>query len=153
MTNAQESGALDGVPTTLPDAFALLARWNYSLAAFYLRRFQRQMDLPLRLVRTTSPADLMEVRRAFETDLIADYADQAAVLHRTCAEAGHTGGAEPSTVDYGGELLKAQEHAAQLIEQAKTQAERIVARAKARAAEITAEAEGSARSSRRSAAG
>ena len=153
MTDAQEPGAREGVPGTLPDAFALLARWNYSLAAFYVRRFQRQMELPLRLVHAVSPADLVELRRAFEADLIADYADQASVLHRACAELAQEGDGD-AAAGYGAELLKAQQHAAALIEQAKVQAERIVARATARAAQITAEAEAAeGPSSRRSAAG
>ena len=140
MTDAQDPGAREGVPETLPDAFALLARWNYSLAAFYVRRFQRQMELPLRLLQAVSPADLVELRRTFEADLIADYADQASVLHRACADLADAGEGD-ARADYGAEILKAQQHAAALIEHARAQAERIIARATARAAEIAAEAD------------
>jgi hypothetical protein len=153
MTDAQDSGAREGMPETPPDAFALLARWNYSLVAFYVRRFQRQMELPLRLVHAVSPTDLVELRRVFEADLIADYADQAGVLYRACADVADAGEGD-AQADYGAQLLKAQQHAAALIEQAKAQAERIIARAEARAAEITAEAEAAGGPSpRRSAAG
>src|SRR5688572_14991777 len=62
---------LEGAPVTA-DAFTLLACWNYSLATFYLRRWQRQMEMPLRLVRIASPSELVEARRAFEEDLLSD---------------------------------------------------------------------------------
>ena len=147
MAFMQESSAPNGAPQSVPDAFALLARWNYSLAAFYVRRFQRQMELPLKLARATSPAEMMEVRDAFQADMLADYSEQADALHRTCIPGGTF---QPT--DYGGALLKAQQDASGLIEQAKVQAERIIASARARADEIVAEA--AARpSSRRSAAG
>jgi hypothetical protein len=126
---AQDSGAVS-------DAFTLLARWNYSLTAFYVRRWQRQMELPLRLAGISSPGALMEARRAFEEDLVADYFDQAEALHHTCAPAA-VFEAEP---DYRTELLKAQDHARELIEQAKAQAERIIQSARTRADEIVAQA-------------
>ena|SRR5436190_14209775 len=151
MAFMQESSASSGTPQSVPDALALLARWNYSLAAFYVRRFQRQMELPLKLVRATSPGELMEVRDAFQADLLADYGDQAEALQRTFSGK-HVGASE--TTDYGGALLKAQEDASGLIEQAKAQAERIIASANARADEIVAKAGNGGRPhSRRSAAG
>jgi hypothetical protein len=126
----------NGAPAAA-DAFTLLARWNYSLAAFYLRRWQRQWELPLRLAQSASPADLVEVRRAFEEDLVADYSDQAEALNQTCSD--RFAPLEPRA-DYVGALLKAQEHARQLLDQAKAQADRIIASARARADEIVAEA-------------
>ena len=147
MAFMQESSAPGGAAHSVSDAFALLARWNFSLAAFYVRRFQRQMELPLKLVRATSPSELMEVRDAFQADLVADYRDQAEALHSSCSP----GAAGPAS-DYGGALLKAQQDAGGLIEQAKVQADRIVASARARAEEIVAKADSRAHG-RRSAAG
>jgi hypothetical protein len=132
---SQLSQAFDpaGSGTAL-DAFSLLARWNYSLAAFYLRRWQRQLELPLKLAQTASPADLVDVRRAFEADLMADYSDQADALQHAC------GGSfdEAREGDYGAVLLKAQVDARDLLEQAKAQADRIVAAARVEAETITA---------------
>ena len=148
MAFMEESGAPGGTPQSVSDGFALLARWNYSLAAFYVRRFQRQMELPIKLATATSPSQLVELRDAFQAELVADYSDQAHALHRTCSD-----GRLNETADYGGALLKAQEHASSLIEQAKVQAERIIASARARADQIVAEAGTGPTSSRRSAAG
>jgi cell division septum initiation protein DivIVA len=148
MAFMEEAGVPGGSPQSLPDGLALLARWNYSLAAFYVRRLQRQMELPIKLATATSPSQFMELRDAFQADLVADYSDQADALHRTCSDRGPN-----ETADYGGALLKAQEHASSLIEQAKVQAERIIASARARADQIVAEAATGPAPSRRSAAG
>jgi hypothetical protein len=121
------------------DAFALLARWNYSLTAFYLQRWQRQLVLPFRLARSASASDLAEIRHAFEADLRADYHEQAQALRHACI-GGTPAAAEAGDVTYGAELLKAQEHARHLLDQAKAQADRIVAAAQERADKILAEA-------------
>jgi F0F1-type ATP synthase membrane subunit b/b' len=105
------------------------------------------MELPLRLVRVASPAELVEARRAFEEDLRSDYSDQAEALHQTCFDTASL----PPAARYGGELLKAQEHARQLLDQAKAQADRIIASARARADEMLAEAARKASPQRRSA--
>src|ERR1043166_3837006 len=84
------------------------------------------MELPLKLARATSPAEMMEVRDAFQADMLADYSEQADALHRTCVP-----GSTLQPIDYGGALLKAQQDASGLIEQAKVQAERIIASARA----------------------
>jgi hypothetical protein len=147
MPNLWDSGERLGGAPGAADAFTLLTRWNYSLVAFYLRRWQRQMELPFHLARSTSPAELVEARRAFEEDLIADYGDQAEALHQTCWET-------PSPWDpgdYGGVLLKAQEDARLLLDQAKAQADRIIASARARADEIVAKAAAKPAPPRRSA--
>jgi hypothetical protein len=134
----------------VPDAMSLLARWNVSLASFYVRRWQRQMELPVRLARSASPRDLMEAGRAFEQDLVADYRDQVEALQRSCdADEVRRGPHGP----YEAELLKAQEHARQLLDQAKAQADRILASARARADEIVAKAAPKSPASRRSANG
>src|SRR5204863_7025820 len=140
------SGALAGATQAAADAFALLTRWNYSLTTFYLRRMQRQMELPLRLARAASPAELMELRDAFQADLVVDYSDEAEALHRSCTDRGLT-----EADRYQGALLKAQEHASGLIDQAKVQAERIIASARVRADEIVAEANARPAPARRSA--
>jgi hypothetical protein len=139
MRDFWDSGPHQDAGPGAANAFTLLARWHYSLAAFYFRRWQRQMELPLRLAQSASPADLVEARRAFEEDLVADYADQAEALHQTCHD--RLPSPQPET-SYGAELLRAQEDARQLLDQAKAQAERIIAGAHARASEIVAEAAG-----------
>jgi hypothetical protein len=131
---AHAGPSVDG--PTPSDAFALLARWNYTLTAFYLRRWRRQLELPLRLAGSASPGDFVEARRAFEEDLLADYRDQAVALHHACGEALPPDAGR----GYGAELLKAQDHARQLLDQAKAQADRIIASAQARAEEIVAAA-------------
>jgi cell division septum initiation protein DivIVA len=119
------------------DAFSLIARWNFSLASFYARRWQRHYDLLVRTLGVAMPGDWEDLRRRFEGELIADYANQAEAL----GEISH-GAALPDVVTYEDSLLGAQADASAIIEQAKAQAKHILAEAMARAEMIQAEAEG-----------
>jgi hypothetical protein len=133
--DAAHAAAQDAQPAGT-DAFSLLTRWNYSLAAFYARRWQRQYDLMIRLLGVAMPGDWTDLQRRFEGELIADYANQAEAL------AGISKGAQlPDADTYEGSLLGAQEDALVIIEQAKAQAQHIIAEAMARAGTIQAEAE------------
>jgi hypothetical protein len=140
------------VETPAADAFALLARWNLSLTAFYLHRWQRQLEFPGKLLRSTSPDEILETRRTFAADLLADYNEQAESLRqqtRTMPGPGE----ETTAGDYGARLLKAQQDARTLLDQAKAQAERIIAAARTRAEEIVMAAEAPRDTARRSASG
>lgn len=103
----------------------LLARWNYSLATFYARRVERWWAYSLGLAQIRSPEQFGRSFLGFETDLLADYAEQAGELQQIALDRSDETANAPSET-YETTLLKAQKDAALIIEQAKAQADRIL---------------------------
>ena len=132
-----------GTPAERPlaGAAALLADWNASLTDFYFRRCQKYWLYPLELSDVRSLEDVAQSLVEFETELVADYADQADEFLRI-AGSEHRKAPDASVRHYEGQILKAQADAAAIIEQAKAQAEHILDAARARAEELAAESAG-----------
>jgi len=124
-----------------PDVYEcteFLADWNQSLLTFYLGRVQQYMKIPFEIHDPTSPEDYVNSHERFLGKMIEDYANQSEnflkiVRNNNPEKKDHSqSGYEPS-------LLKAQEDAAKIIDQAKVQAERIIAAANAQAEQIVQE--------------
>ncbi len=105
--------------------------WNVELMSFYMHRCQQYWTLPVRWQACTSVEKFTDLQMDFLRELADDYQDAAAKLSEIARE---MGGETAEAADYSRLLIKAQEDAAQIIEQAKGQAERIVASAHSRAA-------------------
>ena len=112
----------------------LLARWNMEIMFLYGKRMQEYFVLPLRVMQCTSPDDLAKAQDQFSQTLLTDYrvaAKKLALAIGADADIGKAGGHE----EYAARLLKAQEDARDIIDQAKAQAKRIVEDAEKRSAE------------------
>lgn len=108
------------------DGVGLLANWHASLAEFYLRRIQRYWLYPFDLAQFVSVDQVARSLQEFEVELLADYADMAEELTRIAGKQ-----KRGSRRDYEAHILKAQEDAAAILDQAKAQAERILESARA----------------------
>ena len=107
----------------------LLARWNMEIMFLYGKRMQEYSVLPLRVMQCTSPDDLAKAQGQFSETLLTDYRAAADKLARAIGATGK--GHE----EYAARLLKAQEDARDIIDQAKAQAKRIVEDAEKRSTE------------------
>ena len=106
----------------------MLARWNMEIASLYGKRMQEYCLVPVNLMRCASPDDLARAQEEFSQTLLADYREAAEKLARAIGAGAAEGG-------YAAALLRAQEDARDILDQAKAQAQRIIEEAKARSAE------------------
>lgn len=123
-----------GKSTGSASPIGFLTEWNTEITRFYAHRCQQYWTLPLRLQSCRTAGDFKTLQTEFQLELFEDYRGAASKLSKIA-------GADPGQSDnsletaYAENLLKAQEDAAEIIEQAKDQAERIVASAHERAAQ------------------
>ena len=129
----QAPSTADAGPDVAP-SIAFLYEWNAEITRFYLSRFQKYGLLPWRLQSCRTPDDFSALQTEFQCELAVDYEWGAARLSQIVGASEHSAGATQDA-DYAAGLLKAQEDAAAIIEQAKAQAESIVAEAQDRAME------------------
>ena len=112
----------------------MLGRWNMEITSLYGKRMQEYFLLPLRVMQSTSPDDLAKAQEQFSQTLLTDYrvaAKKLALAIGADVDTGKAGGHE----EYAARLLKAQEDARDIIDQAKAQAKRIIEDAEKRSAE------------------
>jgi hypothetical protein len=114
-------------PSNSAPWLGMLGQWNMEIASFYGRRLQAYAMLPVNLMLCVSPEDAIDAQEDFSATLLADYRAAAEKLMQA------TGGG--ATEAYAGALLKAQEDARNILDQARAQAQRIIAEAEARMAE------------------
>ena len=122
---------------------AFLSEWNEEIVQFYVNRYQQYWSLPMQLQSCSSLDDLRALQQDFQATLFEEYRDEAARLSRVVNAACKSLAPEQQS-DYETALLKAQQDAAAIIEQAKVQAEQILAAARQQAdapAEAAAAAE------------
>ena len=107
----------------VPSVTAFLFGWNMELAQFYFRRYQQYWTSPARFLACQSVEELRAAQAEFLQQLIADYRENAVRLSQIA-----NGSASTADLDtaYEARLLKAQEDAAAIIEQAQAQARRIL---------------------------
>ena len=105
----------------------MLAQWNAEMAAHYGRRMQEWWLLPVKAMQCTSAEQLKELQGEFADSLMTDYRHAAQKLAQAFGET-----TANVTKDYAATLLKAQDDAKTLLDQARAQAEQIVADARAR---------------------
>ncbi|MGQ0485899.1 MAG: hypothetical protein ACT4SY_11180 [Hyphomicrobiales bacterium] len=124
------AGQTDDLPTTAASWLNLLGRWNMEITSLYGKRMQEYFVLPLRVMQCGSPDDLAKAQEQFSETLLTDYRAAAEKLARAI-------GAKETDrhQEYAAALLKAQEDARDIIDQAKAQAKRIVEEAEKRSAE------------------
>lgn len=104
----------------------MLGQWNMEIATLYGRRFQEWSTMPLRLLQCRSMDDLLDQREEFSQRLMTDYGAAAAKL------VGAFGSSAEGREQYAATLLKAQQDAARILDQAKAQARQIIEAAEAR---------------------
>jgi len=130
-----------------PSPVEMLSAWNLEIGRFYLRRYQQYWKLPMRMQSLITQNDFKEVQSEFLADLAEDYRGEAARLSQivdadnaaeptVTTEVTAEATAEAKEREYAASLLKAQEDAAAIIDQAKAQAEKILASAHKRAQEV-----------------
>lgn len=119
----------------LTQSITFLFDWNAEITRLYLFRCQQYWMLPLRLRSCFTPAETQAVQADFLHRLIEDYRDAAARLSQIADVPKQPSEPAPKA-EYARILLKAQEDAAAIIDQAKAQADRILASAQERAEQL-----------------
>ena len=122
-------------PASAVPWYQMLGQWNVEIASLYGKRIRECSMFPLSLMLCTSPDDVTDAQEKFSETLLADY--RAAVEKLSCAmgaNAGKAGGNEASEA-YAAALLKAQEDARNILDQARAHAMRIIEDAQAQNAE------------------
>lgn len=115
-------------------------RWNMEVTSLYAKRMQYWYTMPMRLMQCRSPGDLTEAQDEFSQTLLADYRTAAEKL-AMAMNAGVGENSEVSGEGYASALLKAQEDAGKILDQARAQAKRIVEEAQAKSKELQAKDE------------
>ena len=112
----------------------MLARWNMEITSLYGKRLQEYFLLPLRVMQCTSPDELAKAQDQFSQTLLTDYRAAAEKLTRAIGAKLDTSKAARDD-EYAASLLKAQEDARDILDQARAQAKRIIEAAESRSAE------------------
>ena len=122
------------VPTPATPWFQAMGRWNIEIASLCSRRMQYWSTFPMRLMQCSSSDDLSKAQDEFSQILLTDYRAAAEKLVLAINSSASSGQIE-SNQEYATTLLKAQEDAGNIIDQARAQAKRIVEEAQSRADE------------------
>jgi len=125
----------------VPASIAMLFGWNMEMAQFYFRRYQQYCTSPIEFMACKSVGEAQTQQAEFLQKLMEDYRENASRLSRI---AHMDQPAKSADADYAAKLLKAQEDAANLIDQARAQAERILETARKRAAAMVPDAQAAA---------
>jgi hypothetical protein len=112
----------------------MLSRWNMEIASLYGKRMQEYCMLPFNLMLRVSPDDLADAQDDFSETLLADYRAAAEKLTDAFGAGTRKTSGNEATEAYAAVLLKAQEDARNMLDQARAQAQRIINDAEARAA-------------------
>jgi hypothetical protein len=123
---APSNESVSDVTTESTPWYGKLGQWNIEIAALYGKRFQEWSTMPLRLLQCQSMDDLLDQHEEFSQRLMTDYGAAAAKL------AGAFGSSAEGPEQYAATLLKAQQDAARILDQAKAQARQIIEAAEAR---------------------
>ncbi len=107
----------------VPSVTAFLFGWNMELAQFYFRRYQQYWTSPVRFLACQSVEELRAAQAEFLQQLMADYRENAVRLSQIANGSNSTTHLDTA---YEARLLKAQQDAAAIIEQAQAQARRIL---------------------------
>lgn len=135
-TAEREQPKPETMPTTDPiSAAGFLMKWNAELTRFYAERYRQYWLAPVRMMSCRSLEDIQELQNDFRNELFDAYRSEAATLSAIVTEQRHSSG-DGFHEGYAEGLLKAQEDAAVIIEQAKRQAEQIMSTAHETAAQV-----------------
>ena len=118
-------------PASAASWIQMLSRWNMEIVSLYGKRIRECSMFPLNLMLCTSPDDVTDAQEKFSETLLADYRAAAEKLTRAIgANASKAGGNEANEA-YAAALLKAQEDARNILDQARAHAMRIIEDAQA----------------------
>lgn len=113
-------------------AAGFLMKWNTELTRFYAERYRQYWLVPWRMMSGRSLDDILKVQNDFRAEMLEAYRAEAANLSAIASEQRHTG--DGFHDGYAEGLLKAQDDAVVIIDQAKKQAEHILSTAQETAA-------------------
>ncbi len=109
---------------------------SQEIARFFGHRLNEYAQMPQRLAGCKQPQDFFELQSAFFEKMFTDYRQEAQTLFGMASKLTQESYEQVDSKHYEKSLLKAQEHASQLIEQGKQHAQHIIDDAEARAKEI-----------------
>ncbi|MGB8316179.1 MAG: hypothetical protein WCE69_17000 [Aestuariivirga sp.] len=135
--NAPNADAISPATSTLQ----LLGRWNTEIVSLYGKRMQEYSFIPFNLLLCTSADDLTDVQEKFSKTLMADYRAATENLRRLFdADISKAGGSEANKA-YSAALLKAQEDARNILDQARAHATRLIEHAELQVTKLQAAVE------------
>jgi hypothetical protein len=111
----------------------MLGQWNMEITSLYGKRLQECCVFPFSLMLCTSPDDVTDAQVKFSDMLLADYRAAAEKLAGSF-DASKVRGKE-ATEAYAAALLKAQDDARNILDQARAHAKHIIEDAQARIVE------------------
>ena len=130
----QGSPASDAPTTPATSWFQAMGRWNIEIAGLCGKRMQYWTTFPMRLMQCKSSDDLSNVQTEFSQTLLTDYRAAAEKLVLAINRSPDNRRIDRDQ-EYASTLLKAQEDARNIIDQARAQAKRIVEEAQSRTGE------------------
>ena len=130
--NEQQENWTPTLTPEMTECMEFLGAWNQSLLGFYIGRLQQYWKLPFEVHPFSTSEEYIQLHERFLKKMITDYAEHAEELMAIAGREQQVS-RDPIEPGYEHHLLKAQEDAAKIIEQAKAQAERIIASAEDRA--------------------
>ena len=136
-TMADRDSPTGVVPTSATSWIQAMGRWNIEIASLCGKRMQYWSTFPMRLIQCSSSDDLNNVQDEFSQTLLTDYRAAAEKLVLAISSNANSGQIERNQ-EYATTLLKAQEDAGNIINQARAQAKRIVEEAQSRVDEARA---------------
>jgi hypothetical protein len=113
----------------------MLGEWNTEIVSLYGKRLQECGMYPFSLMMCTSPDDVTDAQEKFSGTLLADYRTAAEKLVHAFGTHAHQAGGSAASEAYAATLLKAQDDARNILDQARAHAKRIIDEARAQTAE------------------
>jgi hypothetical protein len=107
----------------------MLSQWNIEITSLYGKRMQECCVFPFSLMLCASPDDVTDAQVKFSDTLLADYRAAAEKLARSI-DSNRARGNEANEA-YAATLLKAQDDARNILDQARAHAKRIIEDAQA----------------------
>jgi hypothetical protein len=133
-TKVDQNIHADGVHAADTSWLNLLGRWNMEIASLYGKRMQECSVFPFSLMMCTSPDDVTDAQERFSGILLTDYRAAAEKLMRSIGTHTHLSDGTEADQAYAATLLKAQEDARNILDQARAHAKRIIDDAQAQTA-------------------
>lgn len=130
---ADQTTRTSDAPASAASWLQMLSQWNLEIVSLYGKRMRECSMFPLSMMLCTSPDDVADAQEKFSETLLADYRAAAEKLTRAIG-AGRVRGNE-SNEAYAAVLLKAQEDARNILDQARAHAKRIIEDAQGQNAE------------------
>ncbi len=128
---ADQTTRIPNTPDFSAATLEMLGRWNFEIASLYGKRFQEACAFPFSLMLCTSFDDVTDAQQKYSEILMADYRATAEKIAHAFVSGQTLARGTSATEAYSAALLKAQDDARNIIDQARAQAQRIIADAEA----------------------